>query len=105
MFSIDLPVFMVRSTDSAVALMEQPPPERTFSKAPLKFLIISIIANKTAQTCHHHDLQIFRLIEMTVISYNNSWVLNFPVFIHTKKIYSCDLCFLKLSRINGEIIL
>lgn len=63
--------------DSAVALLEQPPPERAFPKAPLKFLTIDIIANKTAQICHHHDLQISRLIELAAISYDNSWVLNF----------------------------
>lgn len=79
MFSIDLSVFMVRPMDPAVALLEQSPSERAFSKAPLKFLTISITANKTAQICHQCDLQISRLIELTVISYDNSWVLNnFP---------------------------
>lgn len=86
MFSIDLSVSMVRPTDSAVALLEQPPPERVFSKAPLQFLTISIIANKTVQICHHRDLQISRLIEVTVFSFDNSWVLISLVFIHTKKI-------------------
>lgn len=57
-------MFMV---NTAVALLEQSPLESAFSKAPLKFLTITIIANKTAQIYHHCDLQISRLIELTVI--------------------------------------
>lgn len=59
--SVDLPVFTAKPMDPAVALREQPTSQGAFSKAPLKSLTTSIIANKTAQrfaitvTCKYLD--------------------------------------------------
>lgn len=59
--SVDLPVLAAKPMDPAVALLEQPTSQGAFSKAPLKFLITSIIATKTARrfaiavTCKYLD--------------------------------------------------
>lgn len=103
MLSVDLPVLTARPVDPTVALPGKPRSQGTLTKAPQTFLTTSISATKPAQrfaiTCKCLDRQ--NSLSPLMVTVQSSIIS--PVLVHTKKIYFCDPCFQKLSRIIGGI--